>query len=524
MRFYSTALKQTVVVRKTLSKDPSGKVYRVIDENKREYYLKMIDLTDQNRKKIQERMIYLKQLDNTHIPKYYDLIESDHGSGILIEAIDGINIGDLIAQKQRLTPDMEKRVLDQGLDILNYLAHQKPPVIHGNITSKDLILDQNGQLWLTGLERYSDCVLKDDFSAFGKALLPLFRELIDDLKGLIELDHTEDELDPDERALFLKKRYPLGNIMMTGGVLAGVDLEKLSPVEEVTPRILKQIKRKENIGNIWHDSGVQSDRFWRVFGGLMMVQVMIGMYIEAQFEVFGVLLGIILVTYLYWRPRKRWIELSNDGIVIKRRGTIFYRDEIIRWEQINHAVHYNPNSDHLRHGVAVLLMSGEWRGLYLGDDRDEAIALEGEIRWILQREKHQSITMERFMFKTGILPRVMGMIWGTSLLLITLLLLLMGIGGWFLLIPGGVGGLLLRTRKESHIWISKKLISMAILEDFYLYKPEMVEKFIQRGFLIYLELKPNPLGGTNRIIFSLEWNQKKGQRAVEGLNQCLQSF
>lgn len=150
--FYSKQLNQKLIIQKKLGEGAFGLTYLVCDENQKEYVLKVLKLKDVDHWKVIDRfnreIAVLKQLDHPNIPKYYDSIEMGESPGILQEYIKGKSFQQIISGNFILKKSEWASCLKQGLEILEYLKAFQPPVIHRDISPKNLMMTDEGKLYL----------------------------------------------------------------------------------------------------------------------------------------------------------------------------------------------------------------------------------------------------------------------------------------------------------------------------------------------------------------------------------------
>ena len=117
--------------------------FLVQDKNEIVYIAKCYE---KNRWDITDKGIQ-KTLDHPGIPRFVDFFENSEMSIIVREYIDGT---DLLEYINTNDPD-QNEIIDICIkicDILSYLHHREPPVIHRDIKPQNIIMRQDGSLAL----------------------------------------------------------------------------------------------------------------------------------------------------------------------------------------------------------------------------------------------------------------------------------------------------------------------------------------------------------------------------------------
>ena len=83
----------------------------------------------------------LAGLDHPAIPRYLDYFQDEgRGSFILVqELVDAPSLQDLLDEQRVLTPEQLRAILEQGLEVLDYLHTRVPPVLHRDISPKNFL-------------------------------------------------------------------------------------------------------------------------------------------------------------------------------------------------------------------------------------------------------------------------------------------------------------------------------------------------------------------------------------------------
>lgn len=111
----------------------------------------------------------LKDLDNPHLPKIYEVVEEDQQILIVMDYVEGQSLDQILDQYGPLPPEM---AIDCGLqicDVFAYLHSQSPPIIYRDMKPANVILQPDGMVkmidfgtartWKGDQERDSDTML-----------------------------------------------------------------------------------------------------------------------------------------------------------------------------------------------------------------------------------------------------------------------------------------------------------------------------------------------------------------------------
>ncbi|MBN1524241.1 MAG: protein kinase [Spirochaetales bacterium] len=100
----------------------------------------------------QREIATLKNIDHPNIPDYKDHFEiDDHGKTSLVlvqEYAAGKTLFDCIGEGKRFSEKEVKEICATILKILSYLHTLRPPIIHRDINPKNIIIGNNGKLFL----------------------------------------------------------------------------------------------------------------------------------------------------------------------------------------------------------------------------------------------------------------------------------------------------------------------------------------------------------------------------------------
>lgn len=129
---------------KKLGEGANGITYLVKSNNK-EFVLKELKLSNTEDWKTIDRfkkeIKNLKNLNHPNIPKYIDTIESDKIIAYVQEYIKGVSLQNMIENEIPISPEVLLSYIKQGLNILNYIHNLTPPLIHRDISPKNIIVN-----------------------------------------------------------------------------------------------------------------------------------------------------------------------------------------------------------------------------------------------------------------------------------------------------------------------------------------------------------------------------------------------
>ncbi|MDJ0578866.1 ankyrin repeat domain-containing protein [Crocosphaera sp.] len=138
-----------------LGKGGMGTTYAAEDVNTgKKVALKVISLQNQTDVKslelLEREVTVLKKLNHPNIPKYIDYfqLEDDNKLYLVQELVAGKNLNQKIEEGLRLTEKEVKNITVQILSILDYLHNFDPRIIHRDIKPHNLILSDDGQIFL----------------------------------------------------------------------------------------------------------------------------------------------------------------------------------------------------------------------------------------------------------------------------------------------------------------------------------------------------------------------------------------
>lgn len=95
----------------------------------------------------------LRSLHHPSIPAFVDELilgtpEAPEGLGFVQELVPGVDLGRLIGQQERLDQPRMLRWLDEILTVLDHLHSLAPPVIHRDVSPKNIVLRPDGRAFL----------------------------------------------------------------------------------------------------------------------------------------------------------------------------------------------------------------------------------------------------------------------------------------------------------------------------------------------------------------------------------------
>jgi len=146
---YKSKTKEYKVIKK-LGEGESGITY-LVESNNKQFVLKELKILNMERWSIAERfkkeIEILKNINHKGIPKFIDIIEDSESIAYIQEYIEGKTFKEIIENKEKTSDIDFKNYFLQALDILNYLHKMLPPIIHQDISPKNIIIS-NKKLYL----------------------------------------------------------------------------------------------------------------------------------------------------------------------------------------------------------------------------------------------------------------------------------------------------------------------------------------------------------------------------------------
>ncbi|MFW5799250.1 MAG: serine/threonine protein kinase [Spirochaetota bacterium] len=107
----------------------------------------------------------LQKINHPYIPKYIDSFvqesEEDVVYFLVYEYIEGDSLTSIIDKGVVFSYDKVKNILLDILDILDYLHNLTPPIIHRDINPNNIILTNNGDIYLVDFGAVQDKIIKE---------------------------------------------------------------------------------------------------------------------------------------------------------------------------------------------------------------------------------------------------------------------------------------------------------------------------------------------------------------------------
>ncbi len=138
-----------------LGEGGQGTTFRGVDRaTKRDVAIKVLSLSSKRNWKsfdlFEREVAVLKSLDHPRVPKYIDSYASEATGDffLVMSLVEGTPLSTYIKEGRRLPKGRLRRILEDGLSILDYLHGLSPPVIHRDIKPANLMLSSDGNLSL----------------------------------------------------------------------------------------------------------------------------------------------------------------------------------------------------------------------------------------------------------------------------------------------------------------------------------------------------------------------------------------
>ncbi|MBE6984361.1 MAG: serine/threonine protein kinase [Ruminococcaceae bacterium] len=90
----------------------------------------------------------LKQLDNPHLPKIYDIIENPNSFMLVMDFIEGESLDKVIAREGAQSIDRVYNWSMQICEVFSYLHSQTPPIVYRDMKPANVILQPNGNIMM----------------------------------------------------------------------------------------------------------------------------------------------------------------------------------------------------------------------------------------------------------------------------------------------------------------------------------------------------------------------------------------
>jgi len=148
-----TVIKDRYEILKVVGKGGMSTVYkaRCLQDGKMLAVKDMVRKDNKNNQSVEQTLNasegrMLKQLSNPHLPKIYDIIETEESIMLVMDFIEGESLDKVIA---RTGPQKMENVLDWGMQIcvvFDYLHNQPEPIIYRDMKPANVMLQPNGQI------------------------------------------------------------------------------------------------------------------------------------------------------------------------------------------------------------------------------------------------------------------------------------------------------------------------------------------------------------------------------------------
>lgn len=90
----------------------------------------------------------LKHLNHPSLPRMTDYTEQDDSCYLVMEYIKGKSLESHLKESYQFSFDQILTITHTILQIFQYLHSQKPPIYYGDLKPDNLILDENGKIYL----------------------------------------------------------------------------------------------------------------------------------------------------------------------------------------------------------------------------------------------------------------------------------------------------------------------------------------------------------------------------------------
>lgn len=168
MNLSGTVLKGRYCILEPLGKGGGGKVYLARDvELGVLWAVKEVPGSGRN----EARM--LLKLSHIALPKMIDYVETGQGCYLVMEYIRGKSLGEYLKEGRYFSTEEIIKYAMEIAEVLEYLHSRKPPVYYGDLKPDNLMLSENGRLYLVDLggavngyqERQKVCMGTEGFAA-----------------------------------------------------------------------------------------------------------------------------------------------------------------------------------------------------------------------------------------------------------------------------------------------------------------------------------------------------------------------
>ena len=146
MNLSGTVLKGRYCILESVGKGGGGKVYLARDlELGVLWAVKEIPVSG----KSEARM--LLKLSHPSLPKMIDYIEDDRKCYLVMEYIRGKSLGEYLRDGKRFSVNEIVKYGMEIAEVFSYFHNRKPPVYYGDLKPDNLMLGENGRLYLIDL-------------------------------------------------------------------------------------------------------------------------------------------------------------------------------------------------------------------------------------------------------------------------------------------------------------------------------------------------------------------------------------
>ncbi|OGD65563.1 hypothetical protein A3F08_02735 [Candidatus Berkelbacteria bacterium RIFCSPHIGHO2_12_FULL_36_9] len=132
-----------------------GAVYQATDKLKGKSWalkeLAPINPDPNDKMRFEREATMLANLDHPHLPKVHAYFDDNGKYYLVMDLIPGQNLSELLNQNHNHSglPEWQiVKILHSTLDVMNFLHSQNPPIIFRDMKPDNLIVDQNGKIWL----------------------------------------------------------------------------------------------------------------------------------------------------------------------------------------------------------------------------------------------------------------------------------------------------------------------------------------------------------------------------------------
>ncbi|MBN1797958.1 MAG: serine/threonine protein kinase [Spirochaetales bacterium] len=153
----SDTFKNRYTIKSLIAQGGIGNTYLAIDStSKKDVVLKALNFAElKNWKELElfkREVQVLKSIDYPLIPDYYDYFETAYYKQKLFilvqEYVNGENLYQQVKQGKRFSSAEVERIMQTLLTTLDYIHNLKPPIVHRDITPKNIILDDQNRIYL----------------------------------------------------------------------------------------------------------------------------------------------------------------------------------------------------------------------------------------------------------------------------------------------------------------------------------------------------------------------------------------